>query len=639
MRHSAKNISDRFFADEDQTTYTDWCVENLRFNEPENRGPFTIAGRECWREFVDCGNDDRITDEVVVAGTQLGKTVSLMARRACRAARKSIRALWVMPSITVARNFSKTRFMPMLRASVGTKNLIPKNRHEFSYQEMRLGQSIIEFTGSNSPANLSSKPCSDVDQDETEKFDAKDTGEAKAGSLADERTANQACPKRTKTSTPKAMDGVIWNALEKTDFRRRLMPCPICNSEANKSGKHVILIWSKLYTIIPLTGNEAHVRWDDEARRADGSWDLERVEKSAAYLCPHCGGRILDAHKTWMDREGHWLPTKNCAPNFRGWHLPALYSISPERSVGKLAMRFLNDKRSLEGMQGFINSVLAEPYEAQDTLGKRVELITQRIDRVEVKDVWKPMLDIDCQQSTPAFYYAAGMWRDTECQIAEAGHFETFDEARIIQKAHKIDDVCVGVDSGYGALTDAEVYRNCARFGILHKPQDKKAIHLGWTPCKGMPGRKPWKDSASGVMLPYAIRNIDPYTGTKSAGIVDMGLFEFASDYFQDILDNFRRGVGAFKFSVSQDVNLGRLAPVYDASLPGTLIVPTPGDMFWRHMDAHHKILVQNRHNSFSRLVWVKRTERWPNHTLDCVIQQIARATCLRLFKPQMEDK
>ena len=29
--------------------------------------------------------------------------------------------------------------------------------------------------------------------------------------------------------------------------------------------------------------------WDKEAKRGDGSWDYEQVEKSAHALCPHCG--------------------------------------------------------------------------------------------------------------------------------------------------------------------------------------------------------------------------------------------------------------------------------------------------------------------------------------------------------------
>jgi phage terminase large subunit GpA-like protein len=80
--------------------------------------------------------------------------------------------------------------------------------------------------------------------------------------------------------------------------------------------ERVVLAWSKEYTVLPKTGAEAYVVWDKEAKRGDGSWDLDRVERSARFRCPHCAGDILDAHKTWMNRNGIWKSNPEFSKRF-----------------------------------------------------------------------------------------------------------------------------------------------------------------------------------------------------------------------------------------------------------------------------------------------------------------------------------
>jgi len=547
------------------------------------------------------------------------------------------RVMWVMPSIDNSRNFSKTRWMTLLRASKPIADIIPKGsgRHNFNLLQQMLGGAIIDFTGSNSPANLASFPCRRVYQDEMEKFSTKDTGEANASDLADQRTKNQPNPFRVKTSTPGVKEGLIWQALEKTDIRRYFVPCPFCQKKG-------VFAWGKKYTVFKITGNEFFVRWDSEAKRKDGTWDLDRVERSAAYICPHCQGRITDSYKTVMDRNGVWIPTKEAAHGFRGYHFPSMYASSVETMVGKMAVKFLQQTHSLSGAQGFINGDLAEPYLAQDTLHQRKEMVQQRI---EISDTWKPMMTVDCQAGTPAFWFAKGVFRDDAAQIIEAGSCEQWEELRLIQLASepKIPDVLVGVDSGYGARSEAEVYKNCVRFGEL---KDKSLtcqtsqglvnrigapiLFQGWIPCQSMPGRKLWKNGESGLSDPFTIRSIDPFLGTQEAGKVDMPLFQFAADFFEDILDNMRRGMAGFKFSVSDNVDKGILT--HNLYPMTSHIAIASSEEFWQHMDGHFKAVIQNKFSGATRHGWVKRHSHWPDHILDCVRNMVALANFFGFF-------
>jgi phage terminase large subunit GpA-like protein len=144
-----------------------------------------------------------------------------------------------------------------------------------------------------------------------------------------------------QTSTPTTEEGAIWRAWTDGDQRRYWVPCPHCSE--------------------PITLSWPLMKWDNDARDSEGRWDLQRVRSTARIECPKCAGKIVDSMKTKMLREGQWIASNpNCLPGHRSYHLPALYSV--RRSFGALAVKFLQDKQSLMGLQDFVNSILAEPW-------------------------------------------------------------------------------------------------------------------------------------------------------------------------------------------------------------------------------------------------------------------------------------
>jgi hypothetical protein len=606
---SATQTAEYYFADLPTQAPSEWCEQNLHFDEDDNRGPFSFAGSEYCRDFVNDFARKGVTDSVAVFGSQTRKTGSIMGGVAWCAVNDPCGIFWVMPSMNLAQVFSRKRWMPMLKRSKATRDLIPtgRDRHDFKTLDQKLGASSVLFTGSNSEANLASTPRRRVILDEIDKFD---TGrqEADAVNLAEQRTKNQPNPQRFKTSTPTLVEGLIWQEALKGDMRRYFIPCPLCGRH-HPDSRRVVLAWSKEYTVMPKTGNEAYVIWDQKARRKDGSWDLDRVERSARFRCPHCAGDILDAHKTWMNRNGIWKPTKPSSSGFISRQLPSLYACAPETTAGKLAKKFLEQKNSLLGLQGFINGDLAEPYQAQDRQAQRVEIITSR---VEITAEWKKLMTIDCQQKAPLFWYAARAWNGGDSNGIDAGHLDSWEEIRSKQKGLIIDDECVCIDSGFGAMDDAEVYKNCARFGEFIKQQGQRDLHLGWLPSKGMPGRKRWTDKETGALAPYTLQDIDPFRGTSQAGKVQMSLLEFSADFFKDILESLRQGKGGYKWSVEESIAT---------------------ELYWRHMDAELKTAKFNKFTGKTVYNWLPRSKHWPNHIFDCEVQQVAYATFLGLFK------
>ena len=603
-----------------------WCEQNLIFNEPKLSGPFSFSGREYMREPLDCWGDDGVRDIITCWGTRTGKTRIVFGGIGWRIRHSPTRVLWVMPNTDGtggARNVSRTRFQPMIYSSPTLARYIPSGnrRWDFKTLQMIVNGSIIDMTGSNSPANLAGNPCDTVVQDETDKMQQKGESEAHPSALADQRCKEFSTPKRFKSSTPTLVSGLIWQEFLKSDQRRRFMPCPHCNKE-------VILAWSERFTVLPKIGVEAYCKWDDGAKKG-GVWDLAVVEATAHYECPHCGGWILEHHKKDMDKKGVWKPTNpNGVPGYRGYHLPSMYSSSRETTAGRMASRFLVAKESLLGLQDFINSDLAEPYVNQDTLGKRVEMITSKTSLV---DGHSRIMTVDCQAKSPYFWFVVRGWCGADSELISAGSCDDWADIEAVQKFHKVRDVGVFIDSGFGAKSDAEVYRVCAQHGEICR-QDKTykghatfglPVSVGWNPCKGFEESKRWKETETGLMLPYTLRSTDPYLGTSDAGKLMINLLEFSAEFFKDILASLRAGKGGFKWTVC-DTSFRQVI--------GENVTSCAMDIYWRHMDGQVKAMVQNKFTGKVSYQWVRRNKHWPDHMYACEYMQIAAASLLGLL-------
>lgn len=589
----------RNFGPRPRMSVSEWCEANLIFDEAGNRGPFSLAGREFMREIVDAWGDPMLTDQVPVCGSQAGKTAGIMAGAAWRIVHDPARVFWVFPTRDTSQGFSRTRWQPMLRRSAPTAPLVPtgSRRHDFATFRQMLGGSVVDMVWSNSPAALASVPANVCILDEVDKFDQGGRKEADAVDLAEQRTKSFANPKRIKTSTPTLDTGLIWQELLKTDFRRWFVPCPHC-------GKDIILAWSETATVLPRCGMEAWAVWDRQSKRADGSWDLDRVAASARYECPHCAGHIIDAHKTRMNRAGHWEPTQAGTPGWRGWHLPSLYAPSVQANIGTLAVKWLTAARSYQGLQGFLNGNLAEPYMAQEKRGTRREMVVERME-VESANAERLLLTVDVQARAPYFWFVVRRWVDGNSEAIDAGPLNSWEEVAEKQAQHGIPPQGVAVDSGFGTRDEVGVYREC----WLHGQTLGDGFRLCWMPTKGIGGRKLWKDRKSGLYVPYMTTEQDPWRGTSRAGEAQIDLWMFSSDIYKDILADLRDGNHPWQWTVNKAVAT---------------------DTYWQHLDAEHK--VEHVRPTGPVYTWEKRAQRWPNHLFDCEVLQVFLASFLQLF-------
>jgi hypothetical protein len=594
-----------------------WCEEHLVIPPPQTQspGPFSLFAREYLREPLDTFSDPYVTDLVLCFGSQSGKTQMLMSGIAWTIACDPAGILWVMPSRDVAKEVAETRWLPIVRGTPVLAQLIPSGgnrRHDFRKLQQHLGASVIHFVGSNSPANLASRPARVVVMDETDKFPKEQKTEANAVALAEQRTKSFALPKKIKCSTPTLTDGIIWQAFGQGDGRRYHVPCPHC-------GKEVLLAWSAAYTVLSRTGNEAWIRWDKEAKRADGSWDLDRVNASARCECPHCGGHIRENHKTVMLRAGVWRAVHGLPGAYpvRSYHLPSLYAATPQTTLGALAMKFLSDKRSMLGLQAFINGELAEPWENQEARSERVELIAPP-DSPPLPDS-VPLMTVDVQAVSPYFWFIVRAWdKAGNSRLIAAGHCDEWESLRRVQLDLAIENHHVLVDAGFRS---SEVYERCLSWAKQVPRPGGLPLSVGWTPSKGRERNVQWVDIHGKRPSPWFYGR----AALPPSQRIHLPLLEFNGDFVLDILTRLRRGPEAAAGLRWELCPLPTMVQV-----DGTIMATE--DLYFRHLDAKLRKAFAIGRTGRVEFRWVLRSQKWPDHLLDCELQQIVWAMAHKRF-------
>ncbi|HOR72025.1 MAG TPA: phage terminase large subunit family protein [Verrucomicrobiota bacterium] len=578
-------------------TVVEWAEANVHLSrrQTEHPGPFSTSTRPYMREPMEVWRLAGANECVLCWGSQTAKTTCLMTGAAWMICEDPSPMLWILPTETLARSFSKTRWATMLEDCPPATLEFPPDRHKITHLEQHFRRCTLNFIGSNSPANLASRPVRVLIADEVDKFADGSGKEADSLSLAEQRLKAFSSSKVFLTSTPTLIEGRIWQRYLQGDQRHFYIPCPNC-------GKPITLQWPQ-------------VKWSPEAKAADGTWDLHAVQASARYVCQECDKPISDAQKVVALRSGEWRPTNPAAqPGVRSYHLSSLYSPDRKCTWGAIACQFLREKRSLLGLQGFINGMLAEPFEREhDFRTERVELVLETSTKAPAANTVR-LMTVDCQARAPHFWFTIRDWSSTDAKttstLVSAKSAMHWEELRAIQAEAGVIDASVVVDSGYGAKSDAEVYRQCARFSTADPRCQRNGIPvlMGWMPAKGMPSRKMFK-TEDGSALPWTIAYRDPFLGTVDGGRCLIMLLEFASEHLKDVLatlrDPRRSAAIGVEWAVAREA---------------------ASEEYWRHMDA--EFLSERTNGRTGRVTreWAKRSARWPNHLFDCEVMQVAAA-------------
>ena len=383
------------------------------------------------------------TEEIILAkASQLGGTEALFNMMGWIVQQDPSPTMVVYPSDVLGESISTNRLQPMFRLSPPLKERWKEN--ESTKTELQFDGMYLTIVGSNSPANLASRPVRFLFLDEVDKYPGATKKEADPIKLARERTKTFHNSKIFMTSTPTLKSGHIWQALEGADVEKHyFVPCPHC-------GKMIELKFKQL-------------TFPDK----EGLSYMDRSEL-ANYVCQECGSIITDQDKPQMLRYGEWRVVRQSAavPRTVGFWINTLYS--PFVRFSEIAREFLLSKDNPDTLQNFTNSWLAEPWE--DTkLKTSADTVMERqtdLPELEVPE-WAKLLTggVDVQEN--CVYWTIRAWGNylTSQNIAHGQAFSFAEVERLMNLSYSKRDgsqmivQLALIDSGDN--TDA-VYDFCA---------------------------------------------------------------------------------------------------------------------------------------------------------------------------------
>jgi phage terminase large subunit GpA-like protein len=315
--------------------------------------------------------------------------------------------------------------------------------------------------------------------DEVDKFARETDQETSALFLAENRTKSFVGALRVKTSTPTTPDGAIWQEYQKGTQEKFMLKCPHCH-------ERIELLWEQ-------------VKWDTDAKVA-GKWNMARVEESARYICQRCQGEWNDGQKIEALQDGKWQATNPSAQRgFRSFHLNSLYAPWRSCTFGALAVKFLRDKDTLNGLQDFTNSTMAMPWEQVETSIGDANILSLRGDYTRGTCPIEPAHIVTCadigqdkQHWTTVAFDANG-----QSYVLDYGTTLTIedllaDSPRRIYRTPSGQEVrpeCGMLDSGYATF---RVYTACQNSGgFFHAAKGSGATfgsRIGKTVIEDFPG-------------------------------------------------------------------------------------------------------------------------------------------------------
>jgi len=577
----------------EKITVSEWA-DRFRFLNPitsAEPGRWKTGRTPYLKGIMDAFTDPYVEEITVMAASQLGKTEAMLNMLGYLVDQDPGPTLVVLPRESDARSVSYNRILPMITGSEVLKKHLPLLQDDITKLEYHLDRMILYFAGSNSPANLASRPIRFLFLDEVDKYPRFSGREADPIKLASERQKTFWNKKIIKVSTPTTRDGYVYREYEKSDRSRFYVPCPHC-------GKYQVLLFGQ-------------IKWPKQERNP------ERVknERLAWYECFYCKRCIKDYEKQRILLQGKWVP-EDCEiddkgivrgdgirAKHRGFSINSLYS--PWLTWSDIAGEFLRSRDYIELLMNFVNSWLAEVWEEkiEETTIDKIKTLSCDYDEGAVPDDCLVLTaGVDVQKDH--FYYVIRGWGYyEESWLIRAERVEYWEdiidalfntEYKKLSSGEQLQVYMSCIDSGY--RTD-EVYHFCRRW------HDRTKAIKGQEEIPG--GRF------------YRASKID--INSRTGSII-------------------KRGLVLWSLNITQYKDkMNRLVTTKDPVK--WHIYKKPDEDYLTQFTSEHKILIRNRNTGKAREAWQKKKDAVANHYLDTEVYALAAADIIRALNIRKDEQ
>lgn len=368
---------------------SEWADHERRLDSQSSSEPgrWYTSRAEYQRGIMDACSDPTISEVVVMAGAQLGKTEALLNIIGYHIAHDPCPVLVLQPTLEMAQAFSKDRIAAgLIRSTPCLKGKVkdPRARDSGNTTLHKVFPGgALTMVGANSPSGLASRPIRLVLCDEVDRYPASAGSEGDPIQLARKRSATFWNRKIVTVSTPTNKGASrIEDAFELSDQRHYHVPCKHCE-------EYQVLKW----------GN---VKWQEDQ------------PETARYMCEHCGTLWSESDRTWAIRNGQWIAEKPFS-GVAGFAINGLYS--PWTPLSDGVRDFLNVKKNPEQLRVWTNTYLGETWEDQ---GERVDdwALAERREPLDTipDDVLVLVAGVDCQDNRLEIS-VVGLGRDDESYV------------------------------------------------------------------------------------------------------------------------------------------------------------------------------------------------------------------------------
>ncbi len=311
-----------------------WIERRLVLPEGTSAQPGKVRLWPYQREIADAISDGEIERVTLVKAVRVGFTTLLTGAIGGFVSNEPCPVLCLLPTEADARDYVVSDIEPIFQATPALRGALSADIEEGERNTLlhrRFPGGSLKVVAAKAPRNLRRHTARVLIVDEA---DACETGaEGNPIRLAERRTMSFANRKIIVGSTPIFEEtSHVLRAYGESDARVFECPCPAC-------GAFTEILWQ-------------HIEWQPER------------PETAAFRCPHCAGLIAHRQKPAMVEAGRWRATAPDVQSHAGFRLNALVSPHVNASWPKLAEEFLRAKDDPSELQVFVNTILAQGWQA-----------------------------------------------------------------------------------------------------------------------------------------------------------------------------------------------------------------------------------------------------------------------------------